>query len=259
MSATGELSPATALGPVPAGLRDPLVDAFGEIVRNFRERRWEPAELNGGKLCEAAYTILRGYIDGSYPTRPRKPSNVVDACRAFEREASNLPRSIRVQIPRVLMALYEIRSNRGVGHVGGDVNPNHMDAVAVLHMAKWVMAEIVRLFHDVSTDAASEIVEALVERETPVVWEVAGRKRVLDTGLSRKKKTLLLLHSASSPLEEADLAAWVEHPSLANYRRDVLRPAHREKLIEYEPDKGLVHLSPRGVTYVEERLPLTLS
>lgn len=109
------LAPASALSPVPAGLRDPLLDAFREIVRNFREERWEPSELNGGKLCEVTYTILRGYIDGSYASGPSKPQNMVDACRALEREPSSLPRSIRIQIPRILMGLYEIRSNPGRG------------------------------------------------------------------------------------------------------------------------------------------------
>ena len=40
---------------------------FNKILRNFRERRWEPAELDGGKLCEIVYSILRGHVDGSFP------------------------------------------------------------------------------------------------------------------------------------------------------------------------------------------------
>jgi hypothetical protein len=27
-----------------------------------------------------------------------------------------------------------------VGHVGGDVNPNEMDAMCTLHMSQWLMA-----------------------------------------------------------------------------------------------------------------------
>jgi len=59
-----------------------------------------------------------------------------------------------VLIPRLLPVLYEIRNNRGVGHVGGDVDPNHMDAEAVQAMASWVMAELVRIFHGVKTEEA---------------------------------------------------------------------------------------------------------
>jgi hypothetical protein len=123
-------------GTLPVSLRDELLKAFGEIVKNFRERRWEPAELNGGKLCEVVHGILRGYIDGEYPTRAKKPKNMVDACRQLEQDGASAPRSIQIQIPRMLVALYEIRNNRNVGLVGGDVDPNHMDAVCVLQMSK---------------------------------------------------------------------------------------------------------------------------
>lgn len=127
-----------------------------------------------------------------------------------------------------------------------------MDAMAVLYMAKWVMAELIRLLHNTSTEEATDVVEALVERETPMVWEVGDVKRVLDTALGRKDQTLLLLHASSGPLNESDLAGWVEHPRIGYYRRDVLRPLHKAKLIEYAEEDRLVHLSPLGVRYVEE-------
>jgi hypothetical protein len=252
------LTPASALSDLPAGLRGPLLDAFREIVVNFRERRWEPSELNGGKLAEVTYSVLKGHVDGDFPERPSKPPNMLDDCRALEHADKSFPRSVRIQIPRMLIAIYEMRNNRGVGHVGGDVDPNHMDAVTILYMAKWILAELVRLFHNIDTTAASELVEALVEREAPIIWEVGGRKRVLDPTMKRKPKTLLLLYSDPSPISDADLAAWVEHPNLGEYRRDVLRPLHREKLIEFDEDRHLAHLSPRGMEYVEKKLPLVL-
>lgn len=137
---------ASVFGTLPDTLRTELVDAFNQIVKNFRERRWEPAELNGGKLCEVVYTILKGYAAGTYPPRAKKPRNMVMACQNLANgAAASAPRSIRIQIPRMVIALYEIRNNRNVGHVGGDVDPNHMDAVCVLQIAKWIMAELVRV------------------------------------------------------------------------------------------------------------------
>ncbi len=239
---------------LPSTLRDELLGAFAEIVKNFRERRWEPAELNGGKLCEVVYSILRGHIDGKYPARAKKPGNMVDACKKLEQDGASAPRSIQIQIPRMLVALYEIRNNRNVGHVGGDVDPNHMDAVCVLQMSKWIVAELVRVLHNVDTDTATDIVDTLVERETPLIWEVRGRKRVLDTGLKMKPKTLLLLYASNGAVSERDLVAWLEHSNASVYRRDVLRAAHKERLIEYDGSTGTVHLSPRGVAYVEDEL-----
>lgn len=243
------------LGGIPAGLREPLIKAYNEIERNFRERRWEPSALNGGKLCEIVYTILRGYVDGSFPASPSKPSNFIDACRQLEKaDKKTFSQAVRITIPRMLIALYEIRNNRGVGHVGAEVDPNHMDASVVLASSKWIMADLVRHFHQVDLVTATEIVEALIERTNPLVWEVGDVRRVLRPEMSMKDKTLVLLHSSSSPLHEDQLYSWVEHSNKAIYRRDVLKRAHREKLIEFDQATKLVTLSPKGVTYVEEQI-----
>jgi len=252
------LTAAEILAHLPQGLRDELVKAYNSIVRNYKETRWEPSELNGGKLCEVVYTILRGHVDGSFPAKSTKPANMVDACRALEHASVSFPRSVRIQIPRMLIALYEIRNNRGVGHVSGDVDPNHMDATAVLYISKWIMAELVRLFHGVDTQAASAAVDLLVERVLAAVWIVEGKYRVLDTTLTMKQKTLLILYQHGKPVTESDLLNWVEHSNPSVFRRDVLRRAHEEKLLEYNPVRQEVQISPKGVQYVETELRLVL-
>src|SRR5216684_233005 len=121
------LPPDKLLSTLPAGLRNPLVQEYNSIVQNFMERRWSPSELSGGKFCEVVYTILDGYATGTFAAAPQKPRDFPTACRALESRIAG-PRSFQILISRLLPALYEIRNNRGVGHAGGDVNPNHMDA-----------------------------------------------------------------------------------------------------------------------------------
>lgn len=246
------VEPKDAFAALPVGLAADLIDAFREVLRNFSEQRWEPSELNGGKLCEAAFTIVKGYLEGGgYPDRASKPRNMVEACKKLEQDYPRAPRSPRVQVPRMLVALYEIRNNRGVGHAGGDVNPNHMDATAVLYMSKWIMAELVRILHNLSVVEATEVVESLVEREIALVWSREGTKRVLVLGLTRREQTLLLLIGQSIALE-SDLASWLEIRSLPAYRRDVLRPMHRNREIEYSETDRSVRLLPPGITTAED-------
>lgn len=250
---------ASALTGIPPGLRHELLEALSEIVRNFREGRWEPSELNGGKLCEVVHSILRGHVDVKFPKKATKPRNMVDACRALESaDATQFPRAVRIQIPRLLIGLYEVRNSRGVGHVGGDVDPNHMDAKLVLESSKWIVAELVRVFHEIDTAAATRVVDDLVEKTVPIVWEVGSKRRVLDPSLSKKDQTLLLLYSVSGPVSDRDLVSWVEHSNASTYRRDVLRRCHRDRLVEYNEESGEVELSPTGIAYVEENLSLEL-
>lgn len=110
---------------------------------------------------------------GSFPATAGKPRDMAGACRALENEPPDAnrvgDRSLRLLIPRALPVLYEIRNNRGVGHLGGDVDANHMDAEAVQAVASWIMAELVRIFHGVATQEAQDTADALVERKSPAI------------------------------------------------------------------------------------------
>jgi hypothetical protein len=161
--------------------------------------------------------------------------------------------SARLTIPRVLVALHDVRNRRGVGHVGGDVSANHMDAELVLAMSKWIVAELVRLFHDTDVKTATDVVSALTDRTLPVIWEVEGVKRILDTSLPLADQTLLLLYAEPGSLSDKNLAKYLEQDRLANYRR-VLDRLHKARAIEWNKATGMVTLSPRGRDEVEDRL-----
>jgi len=244
---------------LPSTLTNELLSSFNEIQKNFRERRWEPAELNGGKLCEVVYTILRGHIDSSMPAKSEKPRNMVDSCHALEQSPTSFPRSIRIQIPRMIIALYEIRNNRNVGHTGGDVNPNEMDAVTVLYISKWIMAELVRVFHNISIKDAESVVNSLVEKNVPILWEVDGKYRVLDSELKTKDQTLLILYAKNEMVNELDLVEWIEHSNPSIYRRDILRKLHKTRLIEYNESSKSAKISPKGILFVEKELLNTVN
>lgn len=247
------LAPENAFSALPATLRDELLKEFNEIVTNYREHKWEPSELKGGKLCEIVFTIIKGWLDGgTYPAKAHKPQNFPGSCWDLQ---SHYPKtanhSARILIPRMMIGLYDIRNNRGVGHTGADVDPNHMDATAVLYASKWLVAELVRLLHQLTVDEATAIVDSLIEREVAWVWSHGDKKRVLKPGMSWKKKTLVLLLTEAGEVDEANLVRWLEHPSVAILRRDVLRPMHKGRLIEFDESDKTIQLLPPGVTEAE--------
>lgn len=252
------IDPVKVLAGIPAGLRDPLFASFREIASNYTEGRWEPSELNRGKFCEAAYTIIDGSIAGTFAVAPSKPRNMGDACRALERQTPDSARvgdhSLRILIPRMLVMLYEFRNKRGVGHIGGDVNPNFLDATAVYAMASWVFGELVRIFHKVSTDVAQKAVDAIIERKHPLVWETGGVRRVLEPEMSAKDQVLILAYGAPDWVSVADLCKSVEAARPSDFRTRVLKRLHDQRLIEFDTARQRVKLSPRGAKDVETRL-----
>ena len=152
----------------------------------------------------------------------------------------------------MIPALYDIRNNRGVGHVGGDVDPNFMDATVVLAMAGWVLAELVRVFHGVGTQEAQETIDALVERKISLVWAVEKIRRVQDPKMKKESQTLVLLYSKPAWVSEQDLCAWVEYSTNSMFRTKILVPLHKARLIEFDATGGRARISPLGAKKVEQ-------
>jgi hypothetical protein len=237
-----------------------LEGSYNEIKRNFREGRYEPSELNGGKFCEAIYRILEWHTS---PTKRYTPfgTSIRDFGKSLKRfeGLTRFPDSVRFHIPKILDVLYGIRNRRGVGHLGGDVDPNYMDAVLVVSASDWVMAELVRIFHGLNTEQAEVLVRDLVTKRLPIVWDLGSIKRVLAPNLDFKTKVLILLyHEDPKQVKESDLVNWVEHSNSTVFRRDILLPSHKDRLIEYDEIQRMVAISPLGRKFVEENVDLEI-
>jgi hypothetical protein len=239
------------LSALPPGLKNPLITEYNNILQHYLEKRWTASELSGGKFCEIVYTILDGYGKGTYAASPFKPSNFVDACKKLENNAS-VPRSFQILIPRMLPALYEIRNNRNVGHVGGDVDPNSMDSQAVVSICSWIMGELIRVFHNTSIADAQKIVDSVTSRKIPLVWQGGSTKRVLKSGLSVKNQILLLLISETSKVGVDSLLSWMDMSKKKPYFIKTLRELHDNRIVELSSGETEIEILPPGVSIIEE-------
>lgn len=121
-------------------------------------------------------------------------------------------------------------------------------------MSSWAIAELIRIFHQVSPAEAQETVRALVERKHPIIWDTGTVRRVLDPTLSKSDQTLLLLYSSSDWSDEKELMASVEYSTLTQFRKRVLEPLHDARILEYDKTLRRVRLTPRGSSDVENRI-----
>jgi hypothetical protein len=240
------------LSQIPKGLRDPLFAEYDSIIQNYLESKWSPTELSAGKFCEIVFTIVANYVSGAYPNKPTKPQSFVTACRALESQAG-LPRSFQILIPRLLPALYEVRNNRGVGHIGGDVDPNAMDSSLVVSSVKWILAELIRVLHRLSVHEAQEVVNDLAEITIPLVWTHNGKKRVLNTKTTLKEQVLILSASTVGGCTKENLEEWIE-PENKAYLNKTIRALHKERLLEFMESTGHVKVLPPGVALIAQFL-----
>lgn len=235
----------------PPEIVDAILDSFIEIKENYYLGRHEPAELNGGKFVEATVRLLQYVLRGNFTPIGESIRNMLQELRNFEQTPSTHPETFRLNVPRILIGMYNIRNRRGVGHLGGDVNPNLADSTLILSVASWVLAELYRTHYSVSISEAQKIVDDLVERKIPLVYEIGELKRVLSTKLSAKDQTLLFLSSSHpDPISESDLLRFTEYSNASNYRNKILRVLHRQRFIEYN-ETGSCKILPPGLRYVE--------
>ena len=242
---------------LPSELVDALLSSYEEIKQNFYLGKYGPSELNGGKFVEACFRILQYETNGgNYVAIGTSIPNLIGKLKAFEQiPSANARESLRIHLPRTLLAMYNVRNKRGVGHLGGDVNPNRADASLLVACADWVMAELFRIYYQCSVENAQTIVDALVQRRLSLVYEFEDTKRVLLPGLSYRDKTLLLLAPEfPDKVLESDLFAWIEPKDKSSYRRTVLRVLHSKRMIEYQELKWC-RLLPPGLRYVEAQFP----
>jgi hypothetical protein len=151
--------------------------------------------------------------------------------------------------------LYTLRNKRGFAHVGGDLDSDPIDAVTCVKVADWCLCELIRVVHGLSLEDAQVVVDTIAARESPAVWRVGGRRRVLTPGLGYKDQALLLLYSdVSEAVLVEDLFEWVEYSRLDLFKERVLAPLHQARLVEWDRDAKTVQISPTGARLVEDKI-----
>ena len=244
-----------ALSSVPEPFRSELLEHFEVAQLGAAMRDWEKVGLRAGKFSETAYCILLGHCTGAYPAAVSKPRDMQAACRNLEAETrTGASRSARIQIPRVLAAVYELRNNRSIGHAGGDVRPNQMDGLFFDQSLKWIICELIRLYAQMSLSEATVLVESVSTRWTPAVWEREGKKRIILDDISITDKILALLHFSEGRASLADLKNWTEFGNITYLRDRHVMKLHQENMVDYDILEKVVRILPKGSRRVEETI-----
>jgi hypothetical protein len=235
----------SALAKIAAPLRKSLLDEYKNLTVAYSMRDWRALGLSAGWFSEIIYTILLGLESNAFPKSAQKPKDMVSACKNLE-QSKNLSRGLRILIPRLLPALYEIRNNRGIGHAGTDIDSNYMDARLTIAIAKWILAELVRELHIGDASSAQSLVDSIVEIPSSAVWVQGDKKRILVPGLSLEDKVLLLLvASDGKSVGINNLGSDIEVKNRIHFRK-VLMKMHRARLIEFDRARSELTLLPPG-------------
>jgi hypothetical protein len=234
-----------------ADLVESLLEHYKELKQKFFLGQYEPSQLNCAKFAEVIMRILE-YITKKNYTPFGENVSLDDLTKKLEQlPKDKFSDSIRIHIPRIIRATYDIRSKRGVAHIG-EISPNLMDATFVISACDWILAEFIRLYHTGDPNEAQTIIDSIVERKIPIIEEFGDNLKVLNPALSIADKILLILYKKyPNYVSTSDLKKWIKTKS----------PAHITTVLSRLDDNAKVHrkgkeniITRKGIEYVEKNL-----
>lgn len=210
-----------------------LLDAHEEAKRNFYLGGLRLSAVEGGRFCEAAFRGLQ-QLAARTVTPLGKQINSEQLINALSNDVSLLD-SIRFHIPRSLRVVYDVRNKRDTAHLADGIDPNLQDATLVVSVIDWVLAEFIRLIHNVSPDEARGLVESVVSRAAPIVQDFEGFLKVLNPTLGVSDFILVLLYqrgSAGATFHE--LRSWVRPTMRTNLKRTLDTLVDKKDLAHFD-------------------------
>jgi hypothetical protein len=229
-----------------------LLEGHAEVKRNYYLGGLRLAEVEGGRFCEAAFRLLQQAIGD--PLTPL--SKMLDTEKLIGRlqniASAAHPESIRLHIPRALRLVYDIRNKRDAAHLADGIDPNLQDATLVVSVVDWILAEFLRLNHNVSADEARQIVEMIVARVAPIVQDFDGFLKILNPRLNAGDMCLVLLYQCGAGGATYDqVSAWIRPEMRTNLKRTLGRLVHDLAFAHVSGNKYLITRS--GQKEVETR------
>ena len=234
-----------------------LLDAHAEAKRNFYLGGLRLSAVEGGRFCEAAFRLLQHVTESKYtPLNKTLPKTDDLIFKLSQLDSSKFNDAVRLHIPRSLRLVYDIRNKRDTAHLSDGIDPNLQDATLVVTVIDWVLAEFIRLYHNVSANAASKMVDGIVKRVAPVVQDFNGFLKVQNPKLGVSDHCSVLLYQRGEEGATYDeLAKWARPPMRANLPRALETLVDKKDFAHF--DGARYFITRRGEQYVEQKNLIT--
>ncbi|MCC7235657.1 MAG: hypothetical protein IT163_10165 [Bryobacterales bacterium] len=231
-----------------------IIENFRQMQQRFYAGDWQPTELDSGRLVEAIARAIY-QLDSGTVTHSQLPG---DLCEKIEDDRNlrqhQLDPKARRHISRALMLVYKFRSDRGSVHISPEYTANEMDAVFMLHAAKWLLAEFLRLAWNKDRKVIAETIAEIIQLEHSLIHEVDGTPLILDASVSAPEEVLLLLnHAEGHRLQREELSRQAKNNS-TSATNTALSRLTKSNEIRTTAYPGELLLTPKGQKRVIESI-----
>jgi hypothetical protein len=231
---------------VDPSLASSIVDSYVEMQQRFFAGDWQPAELDGGRLCEAVSRALY-QLDSGTVTHSELPGTLCDWLEDFNKKRPHaLAEGDRRHFCKAIKLVYKFRSDRGPVHISTEYTANEMDSILMLHACKWMFAEFLRIAWNQDRKITAETIADIIQLEHPLIHEVDGTPLILDHNVSAPEEVLLLLnHADGHKLQRDELTRQAKNSSDKSVEVAVSRLLKNNE-IRSTGTNGEVAITPKG-------------
>jgi hypothetical protein len=239
-------------------LLDRLFESYQLINENYYFGKYRPCCAEGGRFSEAAIRMLQEITTRTYTPLGKAIPNFSNEVLKLEKTNSQFPQSVRVQIPRTLQVVYDIRNKRDVGHIGGDVDSNFTDATLTLLSSNWVMTELIRIYYTSSIDVAQNMVNSIIKIRIPLIQDFNGFLKILKPDLKLPEKILALLYCRGSEgASTKELKLWLSNRVRTDHMNLTLDKLENERAFVHR-EGDCYKITDTGSRYAVKNIPFTL-
>jgi hypothetical protein len=236
-------------------LLDKLFESYQLISEHYYQGKHRPCCFEGGRFAETSLRMLQQVFAGTYVPLGKSIANFSNEVRSFEKADKNkFAESLRIQIPRTLQVIFDIRNKRDIGHVGGDVDANFSDATLSLVCCNWVLTEFIRIYYTSDIKTAQNMVNSIVKIRIPLIQDFNGFLKILKPDLKLPSKVLAFLYCRGTEgAEVTEMNEWLGNRILVSHMSQTLDKLEHEKAYIHRKAEHCF-ITDSGRKYVEENI-----
>jgi len=157
------------------------------MQQRFLAGDWKPAELDGGRLCEAVSRALY-QLDSGVITHSELPGTLGDWLEDFNKKRSHaLAEGDRRHFCKAIRLAYKFRSDRGPVHISPIYTANYMDSMLILHVGNGCSPSSYVSLGPL-TNKSSPIQSPDCQLQHTLIHELDGKPLVLASGFQPEMK-----------------------------------------------------------------------
>lgn len=206
MLRSDSLAGALVANGVDSKLADQLIEEAVALEDTFIRRRWKYSELDGGRFAEVAARIIYAADSGNLSR-----SKGVDDCLRYvdnQQVSHRFPEAqAAIHLSKVLRAIYKLRSQRGAVHVSPTYTANELDSRLIVECARWVLAEILRIFAKASRDEIASVIANLARFPQPLIRMYDGEPLLQNISFTAEEEVLAHLLFAEAGMTQVELVS----------------------------------------------------